>query len=80
MVWKGCLDRKMDVKSAFRLISIYPVDFALLGFSVDGLYYIDKCLLMGCSISCKIWQTFATFLHWLTQFKSGLNTLDHLFG
>lgn len=32
---------------------------------------------MGCSISCKIWETFATFLHWLTQYKTGLDTLDH---
>ena len=34
---------------------------------------------MGCSISCKIWEEFATFPHWLTSFKSGLNTLDHYF-
>lgn len=74
---RGALIGKMDVKSAFRLIPIYPGDFDLLGFSVDGSYYIDKCLPMGCSISCKIWETFATFLHWLTQFKSGLNTSDH---
>lgn len=74
---RGALIGKMDIKSAFRLIPIYPGDFDLLGFSVDGLFYIDKCLPMGCSISCKIWETFATFLHWLTHFKSGLNTLDH---
>ena len=74
---KGTLLGKVDVKSAFRLIPVYPGDFDLLGFSIDGLFYIDKCLPMGCSISCKIWETFATFLHWLTSFKSGINTLDH---
>ncbi|XP_062578413.1 uncharacterized protein LOC134240321 isoform X1 [Saccostrea cucullata] len=74
---KGALLGKVDVKSAFRLIPIYPGDFDLLGFSEDGLYYIDKCLPMGCAISCKIWETFATFLHWLPEFRTGLETLDH---
>ena len=55
---KGTLFGKVDVKSAFRLIPVYPGDFDLLGFSIDGLFYIDKCLSMGCSISCKIWETF----------------------
>ena len=32
---------------------------------------------MGCAISCNIFEKFATFLHWLVTFKSGLNTLDH---
>lgn len=73
----GALLGKLDVKSAFRLIPVDPADFDLLGFSIDGLYYVDKCLPMGCSISCKIWETFATFLHWLTQYKTGLDTLDH---
>ena len=65
------------LKIAFMLIPVYPGDFDLLGFSIDGLFYIDKCLPMGCSISCKIWETFATSLHWLTSFKSGINTFDH---
>lgn len=43
---RGTLIGKMDVESAFCLIPIYPGDFDLLGFSLDGLYYIDKCLPM----------------------------------
>ena len=35
---KGTLLGKVDVKSAFRLIPVYPVDFDLLGFSIDGLF------------------------------------------
>lgn len=69
---KGALLGKVDVKSAFRLIPVHPSDFELLGFSIDSLYYVDKC-----SISCKIWETFANFLQWLTQKRSGLETLDH---
>ena len=74
---KGALLGKMDIKSAFRLVPVNPADFDLLGFAIDGQFYIDKCLPMGCSISCKIWETFATFLHWLAESKSGINTLDH---
>lgn len=32
---------------------------------------------MGCAISCSIFETFSTFLHWLIVQKSGLNSLDH---
>ena len=74
---KGALLGKLDIKSAFRLVPVYPGDFDLLGFCIDGLFFFDKCLPMGCSISCKIWETFATFLHWLTETKAGLSTLDH---
>ena len=67
----------MDIKNAFRFFLIYPGDFDLLCFSINGSYNIDKCLSIDCSISCKIWETFATFLHLLTRYNSGLNTLDH---
>lgn len=62
---RGVLIGKMDVKSVFCLIFIYLGDFDLLGFLVDGLYYIDKCFFMGCFISCKIWEIFVIFLYWL---------------
>ena len=43
---KGTLLGKVDVKSTFMLIPVYPGDFDLLGFSIDGLFYINKCLPM----------------------------------
>ena len=51
----------IDIKSAFRLLRVHPDDFELLGIQIDGEYYIDKCLPMGCSISCKIFNQFSTF-------------------
>ncbi|KAK3086984.1 hypothetical protein FSP39_000036 [Pinctada imbricata] len=68
---------KMDVQSAFRLIPIHPDDFSLLGFHFRGSYYIDKCLPFGCSISCSIFEKFATFLEWLVKFESGVPTVHH---
>lgn len=31
-------------------------DFDLLGFMFDSMYYIDRCLPMRCSVSCKVFQ------------------------
>lgn len=42
---------KLDINSAFLLIPVDPADFGLLRFSINGLYFMDKCLLMGCFIS-----------------------------
>ena len=60
-IGKGANIGKRDIKSAFRLLPIYAGDFDLLGFKFDDMYNIDKCLPMGCSISCKVFEDFATF-------------------
>lgn len=76
-IGKGALIGKMDIKSAFRLLPVFPGDFDLLGFKFDNYFFVDKSLPMGCRISCCLFEKFATFLHWLVEFKSGLKTLDH---
>ena len=58
----GCLLGKSDIKSAFRLLRVAPLDFDQLGFCFDGKYYFDKAMPFGCSIACKTWELFATFL------------------
>ena len=68
---------KMDIKSAFRLMIINPGDFDLLGFKFQGNYYIDKCLPMGCAISCNLFEKFSTFLHWELQRQVGVGTVFH---
>jgi hypothetical protein len=67
----------MDIKFAFRLLPCYPGDFSILGFKIGSEFYIDKCMLMGCSISCSIFEKCSTFLHWLTQYEAGSSDLDH---
>ncbi|XP_021378273.1 uncharacterized protein LOC110466218 [Mizuhopecten yessoensis] len=74
---KGTLLGKIDIKSAFRLLPIHPGDFDLLGFKFEDNYYIDKCLPMGCSASCNLFENFSTFLHWLVENRLGLSSLDH---
>ncbi|XP_041464356.1 uncharacterized protein LOC121415240 [Lytechinus variegatus] len=59
---QGAFMGKADIKSAFRLLPVHPSDFELLGFCVDGEYFYDKCLPMGCAISCAHFERFSTFL------------------
>jgi hypothetical protein len=37
---------KKNIKSAFRLLNVYPGDFDLLGIKFLDEYYIDKCMPM----------------------------------
>ena len=76
---------KADIKSAFRLLKIWPGDFDQLGFSFDDKFYFDKCLPMGASVSCSLFEKFSTALHWytasLSPHKNILHYLDDfLFG
>jgi hypothetical protein len=56
---------------------VNPVDFDHLGIMFEGKFDIDKCLPMVCAIYFSLFQKFSTFLHWLVQIKSGIDTLDH---
>ena len=73
----GALLAKRDIKSAFRLLPVYPDDFHLLGIKCGVSYFIDKCLPMGASLSCNLFEKFSSFLHWLVSYKSGIISLDH---
>lgn len=56
---------KTDVKSALCIIPIHPADYFLLGMKRDNLYYFDRCLTMGLSSSCAIFESFSRALEWL---------------
>ena len=70
---------KADIKSAFRIIPVHPDDYRYLGFTVQGKYYYDVNLPMGCSISCAVFEAFARALHWILEHKLGIiNVLHYL--
>lgn len=73
---KGTELARVYIRQAFGLVIVNPADFDL-GIQFDNKYYIDKCLPMGCAISCSLFEKFSTFLHWVVKSKSGLDTLDH---
>lgn len=55
---KGAKLAKMDINSVFRLHPVHPADFDFMGMQFDGKYCIDKCMPMGCSISCSLFEKF----------------------
>ena len=68
---------KFDISQAFRLLIVNPAGFDLLGITFEGKFNIEKYLPMECAIYFSIFPKFSTFLHWLVQIKSGIDTLDH---
>ncbi|MEE6511523.1 hypothetical protein FKM82_018091 [Ascaphus truei] len=34
---------------------------------LEGLYFVDLCLPMGCALSCFYFETFSTFLEWVIR-------------
>ncbi|KAM4016539.1 uncharacterized protein ACNLHF_002833 isoform 1-T1 [Anomaloglossus baeobatrachus] len=73
----GALMAKSDIESAFRLLPVHPDCYHLLGCFVDGFYYYDTCLPMGCSISCSYFELFSSFLEWAVKVESGSQSIIH---
>lgn len=73
----GALLAKSDIESAFRLLPVHPDCHHLLGFQVDGWYYYDACLPMGCSISCHFFKLFSSFLEWVVRYETGSRSCIH---
>lgn len=74
----GSFMAKTDIKSAFRIIPVHPSDHDLLGFSFRNSFYYDTCLPMGCSSSCKIFETFSSALEWVAIHKLGCSHVVHI--
>lgn len=74
----GCYMAKTDIKSAFRIIPIHPSDYSLLGMKWDEAYYFDRCLPMGCSSSCAIFEAFSTSLEWISKNCLGASAVLHI--
>lgn len=57
---------KVDLKDAYRIVPLHPSQWKWLGMKVDGMYFIDRCLPMGASSSCAIFQKISNCLAWIT--------------
>lgn len=68
---------KTDIESDFRLLPIHPDCFHLFGCRFNESYYVDMCLPMGCSISCRYFEMFASFLEWAVKDESGFSSVTH---
>lgn len=77
-IGKGCLVSKADLQDAFRIIPIHPDDYRLLGFQWNSKFYFDKCLPMGCSTSCQVFESLSQSLQWILINKLGVLYTTHI--
>ncbi|KAM3932738.1 uncharacterized protein RB166_005767 [Leptodactylus fuscus] len=73
----GALLAKTDVEAAFRLLPVHPESVRLLACFWEGGFYVDRCLPMGCSISCAYFEAFSTFLEHVIREVSGSESVIH---
>ena len=77
-IGQGSYMAKTDIKSAFRIIPVHPNDYHLLGMKWNDLYFFDRCLPMGCSSSCAIFEAFSTSLEWIATHKLRASGVLHI--
>ena len=75
---KGTLVVKANLKDAFRIIPIHPEVYNLLGFTWGGKYYYDRCLPMGYSVSCQIFEWLSCSSQWILSKKLAVSHMSHI--
>lgn len=74
----GSLISKVDIQNAFRIMPIHPKDIHLFGFFWKDSYYLDKCLPMGCSLSCALFEKFSSSLQSALLSKFSFTSVSHI--
>ena len=74
----GALMAKTDIQDAFRIVPVQPDDYKLLGFSWDNNFYYDKCLPMGASSTCQIFERLNTSLQWAVYENFSASGMSHM--
>jgi hypothetical protein len=69
---------KSDIKDAFRIIPVNPLDYHLLGFVWKSQFYFDRCLPMGASSSCHIFEQLSNALQWIMYNKYKASGISHI--
>ena len=78
----GCWLIKLDVEAAYRQVPVRRSDWGLLGFkwrNANGCeeYYYDRTLPFGLKSSCRLWELFATALHYFCEHLLGIRRVVH---
>ena len=74
---KGCHMAKMDIKAAYRLIAVRPVDWPLLAFTWKDSIYFHTALPFGLKSSCHLWERYATAANWMLRQLLKIPTIMH---
>ena len=75
---KGAFIAKSDIESAFRLLPVRKQDYHLLGFKWKDRYYYEKALPMGCSSSCRLFESFSSALEHLVKYFARSDKVVHV--
>lgn len=75
---KGCFLAKTDIADAFRIIPLHPNQYHLFGFVWRDQFFYDRCLPMGCSASCQLFESLSTALHWVASTKLQIDHMAHV--
>ena len=73
---QGALLAKIDIKSAYRLVTVHPYDQQLLGFRWRGKVYFDAMLPFGLRSAPKVFNALADTLEWCFHYR-GVNDVYH---
>lgn len=57
---------------------IHPLDVHLFGFFWRDKFYLDKCLPMGCSISCALFERFSSAIQHALISKFSFSLVSHI--
>ena len=71
---QGTLLAKIDVKHAFRLLPIRPVDRHLLAMRWKNIIFVDTCLPIGLRSAPKLFNILADLLSWILE-QQGVSPL-----
>ena len=80
----GCAVGKSDMSSAFRHIPMARDQWWLLVMKAEQprtkevMYFVDKCLPFGSSISCAIFQAISDAIAWIVEFKTRKPNVNYL--
>lgn len=72
---EGTLMAKSDIKDAFRIVPINPLEYHLLGFTSEKKFY---CFPMGASSSCNIFEELSQALVWVMYNRCKASGISHI--
>ena len=73
---RGALIAKTDIKAAYRLIPVHPIDRKWLGMKWEGKIYIDRMLPFGLRSAPKVFNSVADAVEWCVA-REGVDYVFH---
>jgi hypothetical protein len=69
---------KTDIKDAFKLLPVHPSLWHLQGIQLQGDIFFFTKLVFGCRSSPKLFDIFATAVHWIIEHVANISPVLHL--